>query len=56
MPDSVKPSRLLLRLEGEITAAPTAVETDCKRAERAACPTRLGRFDEARAELDAIRQ
>lgn len=56
MPDSVKPSRLLLRLEAEIAAAPTSVEADCKRAERAAYLARLGRFDEARAELDAIRQ
>jgi hypothetical protein len=55
MPDSVKPSRLLLRLEAEIAAAPTSAEADCKRAERAAYLARLGRFDEARAELDAIR-
>lgn len=56
MPDSVKPSRLLLRLEAEIAAAPTSIEADCKRAERAAYLARLGRFDEARAELDSIRR
>ena len=36
MPDNVKPSRMLLRLEAEIAAAPTSLEADCKRAERAA--------------------
>jgi ATP/maltotriose-dependent transcriptional regulator MalT len=56
MPASVKPSRLLRRLEGEIVAARTPAEADCRRAERAAYLARLGRFDEARRELDSVRR
>jgi tetratricopeptide (TPR) repeat protein len=56
MPDLLKRSRMLLRLEAEISGARTPVEADCKRAERAAYLSRLGRFDEARAELAALRQ
>ena len=44
-------SRLLLRLDAEIASAPTLLESDCKRAERAAYLARLGRFDEARAAM-----
>jgi tetratricopeptide (TPR) repeat protein len=54
MPDSVKPSRMLIRLEAEIAAAPKQIEADCKRAERAAYLSRLGRFAEARAELGEL--
>lgn len=54
MPDRMKPSRLLLRLEAEIAAAKTPLEADCKRAERAAYLARLGRFDEAKSEVGAL--
>lgn len=54
MPDSVKPSRMLIRLDAEIAAAPKQIEADCKRAERAAYLSRLGRFAEARAELGEL--
>lgn len=56
MPDRMKPSRLLLRLEAEIAAAKTPLEADCKRAERAAYLARLGRFDEARGEVGALQE
>jgi tetratricopeptide (TPR) repeat protein len=56
MPDHVKPSRLLLRLEAEIAAAKTQLDADCKRAERAAYLARLGRFDEARGEVEALQE
>jgi len=55
MPDPVKPSRLELRLQSEIAAAPNDIEADCKRAELAAYRARLGRLDEARAELGGLR-
>jgi hypothetical protein len=48
MPDRLNPSRLELRLDAEIAAAPTTLEADCKRAELAAYLTRPGRFDEVR--------
>ena len=51
----MKPSRLLLRLEAGIVNAKSVVEADCLRAERAAYLARLGRFEEVRAELDALR-
>jgi hypothetical protein len=56
VPDRVKPSRMLLRLDAEIAAAATPVEADCKRAERAAYLSRLGRFAEARSVLDGLHQ
>jgi tetratricopeptide (TPR) repeat protein len=54
MPNPIKPSRMLLRLEAEIASATHPVEVDCKRAERAAYLARLGRFDEARGVLDTL--
>lgn len=54
MSDDLKPSRLLSRLEAEIAGARTQVEADCKRAERAAYLVRVGRFDEARAEVGEL--
>jgi tetratricopeptide (TPR) repeat protein len=56
MPDQVMPSRLELRLQSEISHAPTEVEADCKRAELAAYRARLGRLDEARGELVELRK
>lgn len=56
MPDPVKLSRMELRLEAEIAAAPHTLEADCKRAELAAYRARLGRLDTARAELGVLRQ
>jgi tetratricopeptide (TPR) repeat protein len=56
MPDQVMPSRLELRLQSEISHAPTEVEADCKRAELAAYRARLGRLDEARGELVELRR
>ncbi len=56
MSDHMKPSRLLKRLEAEIAGAPSLLEADCKRAERAAYLARVGRFDEARAEVAALQR
>jgi len=47
----VTASRLLQRLDAEIASAATLLESDCKRAERAAYLARLGRCDEARAAM-----
>ncbi|MEO8056741.1 MAG: hypothetical protein ABI671_00350 [Burkholderiales bacterium] len=52
----MKPSRLLLRLEAGIANAKYELEADCLRAERAAYLARLGRFEEVRAELNALRE
>ena len=54
MPDHMKPSRLLQRLEAEIAGARSQLEADFKRAERAAYLARVGRFEEARAEVGAL--
>jgi tetratricopeptide (TPR) repeat protein len=56
MPDQMKPSRLLKRLEAEIAGARSQLEADCKRAERAAYLARVGRFDEARAEVAVLQE
>jgi tetratricopeptide (TPR) repeat protein len=56
MPDPVKPSRLLVRLDAEIAAAPTQLLADCKRAERAGYLARLGKFEECNNEINIIRQ
>jgi len=56
MPDRMKPSRLLLRLEAEIASARSRVEADCKRAERAAYLARLGRVEEASQELAELQR
>jgi tetratricopeptide (TPR) repeat protein len=56
MSDHMKPSRLLKRLEAEIAGAPSLLEADCKRAERAAYLARVGRFEEARAEVAALQE
>ncbi|MEO5697961.1 MAG: hypothetical protein ABIQ60_12605 [Burkholderiaceae bacterium] len=53
MPDRLRRSRMELRLEGEI-AASSSLQAACKRAELASCRARLGRFSQARAELDAL--
>ena len=50
----MRASRLLQRLDAEIAAAPSRLQADCRRAERAGCLARLGRLAEARAELDAL--
>lgn len=55
MPHGVKPSRLLARLDAEIAAAKVPLGADCKRAERAACLARLGRVDDARREVEALK-
>lgn len=47
-------SRLLARLDAELARARHPVDAACLRAERAGFLARLGRFDEARAELAAI--
>ncbi|HEV7443005.1 MAG TPA: hypothetical protein VGO18_10455 [Steroidobacteraceae bacterium] len=54
MSDRIAPPRLLLRLEAEIASARSQLDADCKRAERAAYLARLGRFEEARNELDKL--
>jgi tetratricopeptide (TPR) repeat protein len=52
----MKPSRLLLRLEGDIKSARSTFAADCLRAERAGYLARLGQFDEVRAELAALHE
>jgi hypothetical protein len=49
-------SRLLSRLDTDIRGAPHELAADCLRCERAAYLARLGDFDEARREIDALRQ
>ena len=56
MPDRVRLSRMLARLDQEVATAASRVEADCKRAERAAYAARLGLSAQAKAELDALRQ
>ena len=56
MSDDLKPSRLLLRLEAEIAGARTQLDADCKRAERAVYLARVGRFDQARAEVAGLQE
>ena len=56
MPDHVKPSRLLTRLNTEIADAGTQIAADCKRAERAAYLARLGRIDDAKSTVAALHQ
>ena len=56
MPDNVKPSRLELRLETEISTATSGLEADCKRAELAAYRVRLGRVEEAELTLKELRE
>jgi hypothetical protein len=52
----MKPSRLLLRLEGDIKSARSTFAADCLRAERAGYLARLGQFDEVRVELAALHE
>jgi tetratricopeptide (TPR) repeat protein len=52
----MKPSRLLLRLEGDIKSARSTFKADCLRAERAAYLARLGQFDEVSVELAALHE
>lgn len=56
MSDRLKPSRLELRLEAEVEAAPTSLEADCKRAELAGYQARLGRVADAKSTLAALHQ
>ena len=56
MSDRMKTSRLELRLEAGIIAAPSVLEADCKRAELAAYRARLGRFEEVRQTLIGLHQ
>lgn len=56
MPHRLRPSRLLLRLEAEIAAAPSVLAADCKRAERAVYLARLARFDDAHAAVADLQQ
>ena len=49
-------SRMLARLDDAVASAASPLEVDCKRAERAAYQARLGMSEEARAELDRLRQ
>ena len=53
---SSTPSRLLSRLDDEITAQRNPLRADCLRAERAAYLVRQGHTDEARTELNALHQ
>lgn len=48
-------SRVLTRLDAAIAAAETPLAVACLKAERAALLARLGRFDEVRRVLDALR-
>jgi predicted negative regulator of RcsB-dependent stress response len=52
---SVPKSRLLAKLEASIASARDPMQAACFSAERAALLARLGRFDEAVAELSALR-
>lgn len=54
MSEKMKPSRLELRLEAEISAAPSVLEADCKRAELAAYWVRLGRVAEVELTLQDL--
>lgn len=56
MPDRLKPSRLEVRLEAEISSAPSVLEADLKRAELAAYRARLGRTEEVRGTLNELHQ
>lgn len=56
MPDRVKQSRMIMRLDQEIGLASSSVEADCKRAERATYQARLGLSAQAKVELDALRR
>ena len=56
MPDRMKRSRMLIRLDEEIATAKSQVEADCKRAERAAYQARLGLCTQAKDELEALRE
>lgn len=56
MSDKMKPSRLELRLEGEISTALSVLEADCKRAELAAYLVRLGRVAEVELTLQDLHQ
>ena len=54
MSEKMKLSRLELRLEAEISAAPSVLEADCKRAELAAYWVRLGRVAEVELTLQDL--
>ena len=56
MPNNMTLSRLELRLETEIRAAPSVLEADCKRAELAAYRIRLGRVKEVELTLQELHQ
>jgi hypothetical protein len=52
----MKPSRLLNRLNSDITYAKTPLESDLRRAERAGYLARLGKSAEACSEIEALRK
>ena len=53
---SIAPSRLLSRLDAQITAASDPFAADCLRAERACYFARQGRFDEAKTVITTLRE
>jgi hypothetical protein len=53
---SLKPPRLLERLDALIAREPDSFEADCARAERACYLARQGQYDQAAAELDLLRR
>lgn len=55
MVDRVNESRMLVRLGSEIASAKDALTVNCKRAERASYLARLGKFLQARSELESLR-
>ncbi len=56
MSDKMRPSRLEIRLEAEISNAQSVLDADCKRAELAAYHVRLGRVAEVERTLRDLRQ
>jgi tetratricopeptide (TPR) repeat protein len=56
MRSDVSRSRMLVRLEAEAQTAPTQLESDCKRGERAVYLARLGRFSEGSMVVDQLRK
>ena len=53
---SLKPPRLVERLDALIARDPHSFEADCARAERACYLARQGQYDQAAVELDALRK
>ena len=55
MLDELKRSKLLLRLQADISAAKSPLAVDCKRLERAIYLIRLGHVEAVRGDLEALR-